>query len=463
VRFDDPLFSLAFLSGLLALYFLTLWPSAIGPRTARWAARGASALLVAASLVFLYWTDFTRLLLGSAACTFLIAELVARARARSARGTSLALLASGIAVNVAALAIVRRGIDGRTFVAIGATVLALHAVAYLADVYRGEVSARRPLTVVQYLLHFPVLPGGPVLRYADFDLQRPEHVAGLAAFTYGTRRVIIAVVKVGLVARALARPADTIFALPAARLTADAAWLGAVCLSLHIYFQWSGYADMAIGVGRMLGFRYPENFRRPYTAPSVRDFWRQWNITAITWLRDYLHLPIAGRDAPTLRLFANMIVGFSVLGLWHGAGATIPIWAVYSGAWLALEALGLGALVERLPAPIRHLYLLLVVTVGWVVLRADTPAGALTYLAGMAGANGWTGVVAPRLLTPWLWTMLAVAIVGAGPLVPWISRWRVTLDAATAGVLMMISATTLFVWRGAEIIADAVRPLRSKR
>ena len=461
MRFDEPLFSLEFWSALLALYFLTLWPSAIGPRTARWAFRAAFALVLAASVAFFWWTPFPWLILGTAAFTLLMGELVARAPRRSL--VSRTLLAAGIGANVAAPAFIRSRVDGGTFVALGVTVLAFHAVAYLVDVYRHDVPARHPFTVIKYLLHFPVVPGGPVLRYADFEAQHPAHVAGLAAFTYGMRRVIISVVKVGLVARTLASPANTIFALPESRLTADAAWLGAVCVSLSVYFQWSGYADMAIGVGRMLGYRYPENFRRPYTAQSVRDFWRQWNITAIIWLRDYLRLPIAGRDRPTPRLFLNIIVSFSVLGVWLGGGSTVLVWAVYSGAWLALEALGLGAVLERMYAPFRHLYLVVVAVIGWVIFRAETPAHAFTFLSAMVGVNGWSGAVAPRLLTVYLWAALGVGVVGAGPSVPWISRWRVTLDAATAGILMMISATALFIWLGAEIVAEAIRPLRNRR
>lgn len=461
MRFDEPLFSLEFWSALLALYFLTLWPSAIGPRTARWAFRAAFALVLAASVAFFWWTPFPWLILGTAAFTFLTGELLARAPRQSL--VSRTLLAAGIGGNVAAPAFIRSRVDGETFVALGVTVLAFHAVAYLVDVYRRDVPARHPFTVIKYLLHFPVVPGGPVLRYADFEAQHPAHVAGLAAFTYGMRRVIISVVKVGLVARLLASPANTIFALPESRLTADAAWLAAVCVSLSVYFQWSGYADMAIGVGRMLGYRYPENFRRPYTAQSVRDFWRQWNITAIIWLRDYLHLPIAGRDRPTPRLFLNIIVSFSVLGVWLGGGSTVLVWAVYSGAWLALEALGLGAMLERVYAPFRHLYLIGVAVVGWVIFRSETPAHAFTFLGAMVGVHGWTGPVAPRLLTVYLWTVLGVGVVGAGPSFPWISRWRVTLDAATAGILMMISATALFIWLGAEIVAEAIRPLRNRR
>ena len=465
MRFDTPLFSFLFLSGLLALYFLILSVSGFGPRPARWAAACSRGLLFAASVLFVGRTGFAWLLLGSAASTFVAAQVIDRIRRVGGRRTlSKVVLVAAVTANVAALAIVRRAIDAPTFVAIGAAVLASHAVAYVVDVFRGHVVvARRPFTAALYLLHFPVLPGGPILRYGEFESQEPERVAGLGAFTYGMRRLIIGLVKVGIVARALASPADRIFALAPVRLTADAAWLGAVCVSLQLYFQWSGYADAAIGIGRMLGYRHPENFRRPYTAQSVRDFWRQWNITAMTWLRDYLYLPIAGRDRPTPRLFVNIILGFCMVGLWHGAGPNVVVWAVYSGAWLSLEAIGLGTKLDRLPAPIRHAYLLLVVIIGWVILRAGTAGAALTFLQGMAGLHGISGVVAPRLLTPFLWMVLVVAVVGAGPLVPWISRWRVTLDAATAAFLMMITATTLFAWRAVEIVVSALRALRYRR
>ena len=326
MRFDSPLFALEFWSGLLALYFLILSVSGYGPRLARWAAGGSAGLLLAAGLVFINRTGFAWLILGSTAFTFVAAEAIGRLRGPGGRPRlSQGVLVAAIAVNVAALAIMRRAIEGPTFVAIGVTVLAAHAIAYLVDVFRGDAPTRRPLTTVLYLLHFPVMPGGPILRYRDFESQEPDRVAGLAAFTYGMRRVMIGLVKVFFVARALGRPADTIFALPPVRLTADAAWLGAVCVSLQLYFQWSGYADTAIGVGRMLGFRYPENFRRPYTAQSVRDFWRQWNITAMTWRRFKVAFDqLLAAGCTHIRLDLSLIkyvdsAGISLLTLVNGA------------------------------------------------------------------------------------------------------------------------------------------------
>jgi alginate O-acetyltransferase complex protein AlgI len=318
----------------------------------------------------------------------------------------------------------------------------------------------RPLVALLYLVQFPLMLAGPIVRYRDFSGQHSQLAVSLGGFSYGVRRLAIGSVKVLLVARALALPSDAIFALPAAKLSADAAWLGAVCYSLQLYYQFSGCSDISIGLGRMLGLRYPENFRRPYTADSVREFWRRWNITLMTWLRDYLRLPIAERDEPAPRLYANIVIGFCLVGLWHGGGRAVVIWSLYSGMWLALEAVGLGAEVRRLPASIRHVYLLTVVMIGWVILRADTPSGAFAFLQTMAGLKGLAGRTAQQYLTLPLGLALGAAIVGAGPMVPAISRWRVSLDAATVSVLMMIAATGFFLWRGVTFLVGAFLPTR---
>src|SRR5436190_10185243 len=212
----------------------------------------------------------------------------------------------------------------------------------------------------------------------------------------------------------------------------------------------------------MLGFRYPENFRRPYVADSVREFWRRWHITAITWLRDYFSLPIAGRDRPTPRLFINTVIGFCLVGLWHGGGANVIVWAIYSGSWLALEAVGLGRRLERWPRPARHLYVLFVVLVGWVFLRADTLAHALRFLRVMVAGGGTATAPLSAFLTPALFLVLSIAVAGAGPMVPGISRWRVSLDALTASLVMMMTAVSLFIWRVKALVVEVLRPLRGR-
>jgi alginate O-acetyltransferase complex protein AlgI len=416
VRFTDPRFLFIFLPIVFALYFPLRTAERQRTRVGAWAAGSSAGLLLAASLV-----------------------LVAGVGVLTALGGG-------------------RVVPQRTIVPLGLAVIVCHAIAYSVDIRRGEADRGRWLVAALYLVQFPLLAAGPIVRHRDFSAQLARRADGMGAFAYGARRIVTGLVKVVLIANTLAVPADRIFALPPAKLTADAAWLAAICFSMQIYFLFGGYADMAIGLGRMLGFRYPENFRRPYTADSVREFWRRWNITLIIWLRDYLYLPIAGQDRPTPRLYLNIVAGFCIVGLWHGAGVNAPLWGVYFGSLLALEAVGLGVRMERWPAVVRHLYVLLAVTIGWVILRAGTAGGALSFLTAMAGLGDAAGPATARDLTLPLWIALGVAAVGAGPLVPWISRWRVSVDAATTSLLMMMAATSVFIWRPVAIVTRSLWP-----
>lgn len=464
LRFETQVFFFQFLPVLLTVYFLTRGLLALFRAPAAWTTRAATVELIAASVWLIVRSGSAWLVLGGVATTLALTAAMAPLREKR-RPLALALLLGVLGVMVSVFVAARLRTDGRSFALLGVTVVCCHAIAYAIDVYRGHATTRQPLTSALYLVQFPVLPAGPIVRFRDFaqyHLQLSEGV-GLGAFTYGTRRLIIGVVKVVLVAGVLGQTVDAIFKVPIARLSADAAWLAAISFALQIYFQFSGYTDIAIGLGKMFGLRYPENFRRPYVADSIREFWRRWNITAIMWLRDYLSLPIAGRDAPTARLFGNIVVGFVLVGLWHGAGVTALLWAVYSSVWLALEAVGLGARMARLPAVVRHAYVLLVVVVGWVILRADSMSHAWAFLLVMAGADGVHALTASRYFTWPLSAALFAAVVGAGPLVPWISRWRVTLDALTAALVMMLTALSLFLWRGGTLVADAVRPFRARK
>jgi alginate O-acetyltransferase complex protein AlgI len=455
VRVDDPVFLLQALPALLSIYFLVLSLEGWHQSPSR-SSMFAAAVLLAASVLFVAARPAGWWLVGAAATGV---GLGARLQAgRDRPGVTRAARAGSIVVAVGALILARAEMAGRVFAFSGAIVIVCHIVSYAADVARGESKAGRPVVALLYLVQLPLLAAGPILRYGEFSRQVPRmaQAVGLGSFTYGMRRLLVGLFKVAVLARILSMPVDAVFALPRWRLGTDVAWLAAAAFSLQIYYQFSGYADMAIGLGRMFGLRYPDNFRRPYLADSVREFWRRWNVTAVTWLRDYLSLPMAGRDRPTPRLLPAIVLGFVLLGLWHGAGRTTLLWALYSAAWLALEALGFGARLERWPAVFRHVYLLLVMVVGWVILRADTVPAALLFLQTMAGLRepGAPAAIASLLTWPVVFA-LVTGVVGAGPLVPSISRWRVSVDAFTTAAIMMGSAVGLFIWRGGTIVRDA--------
>jgi alginate O-acetyltransferase complex protein AlgI len=333
-----------------------------------------------------------------------------------------------------------------------------HAVAFLVDLHNGNAETTHPVHAALYLVQLPVAMAGPLSRYREFSAQLAAGTVKLGAFAYGVRRIVTGWIKAVLVGGALAVVTDTIFAAPPPRVTAGAAWLGAACFGLQVYLQFSGYCDIAIGVGRMIGLRYSENFRRPYTADSIREFWRRWNITLITWLRDYLRLPIAGQEEPTLRLYGNIVAGFCLVGLWHGGGTTFPAWGLYCGSWLALEAIWLRRRIERLPRLVRHAYVIGVMTLGWVLLRAPDLAYAAGFARAMTGLNARPTLTAGAFLTTPVWLSLMVGAFAAGPLVPSISRWRVSVDAATTSLLMMCAATGLFLWRGPALVLRAIWP-----
>jgi alginate O-acetyltransferase complex protein AlgI len=236
--------------------------------------------------------------------------------------------------------------------------------------------------------------------------------------------------------------------MPADQLSAGHAWLGILCYTVQIYFDFSGYSDMAIGLGRMFGFRFPENFRWPYIADSVQDFWRRWHISLSAWFRDYLYVPLGGSRGTTTRTYSNLVTVFFMCGLWHGASWNFVVWGLFHGIFLILERM-LGSALAPGTAPAgrlaRHLYVLLVVMVGWVLFRATSLAGAVAFLSAMAGLGPSlpTPFAVSWHLTPEVAIALAAGVIGSTPVVPWLARRprhapRTGLEWASVAALSLI-------------------------
>ena len=269
---------------------------------------------------------------------------------------------------------------------IGISFFTFQAITYIVDIYRGDASVQRnPFNLALYISLFPQLIAGPIVRYNEIQQQLSRRLLGLQQFTEGIRRFIIGLAKKVLIADRLGYVADQVFAQETSVLQIDAAWLGLICYAFQIYFDFSGYSDMAIGIGRMLGFNFPENFRYPYTARSIREFWRRWHITLSTWFRDYLYIPLGGNRKGTSRTIFHLILVFFLCGLWHGASWNFVIWGLFHGLFLGLERTKWGEWLERLPIILRHTYVLLVVLVSWVFFRAETLDQALQYLGALFG------------------------------------------------------------------------------
>lgn len=271
---------------------------------------------------------------------------------------------------------------------LGISFFVFHSLSYVIDVYRGVASAQRnPFNMALYISLFPQLIAGPIVRYHEIKDQLTQRTESIEKFAEGIRRFVVGLAKKMLVANAVAAPADQIFALPPSELGTATAWLGAICYMLQIYFDFSGYSDMAVGLGLMFGFRLPENFNYPYVAKSIREFWQRWHMSLSNWFRDYLYIPLGGNRVSAPRVCTNLLIVFLLCGLWHGASWQFLAWGAYHGTFLGAERAFLGKILDTLAAPFRHLYVLFVVLFGWVLFRADNMPHALTYYSAMFGLN----------------------------------------------------------------------------
>ena len=266
-------------------------------------------------------------------------------------------------------------------------------ISYVVDTYRRQLGGERRFSLFAlYLTLFPHLIAGPIVRYTDIGRELVSRFTRREDFAYGIRRFIIGLGKKMIVANVVAQAADQVFALPNHELTFGLAWLGLVCYTLQIYFDFSGYSDMAIGLARMFGFHFPENFDYPYAAQSVTAFWRRWHMSLSAWLRDYLFFPLGLRH-PKWRLYLNTLIVFLICGLWHGASWTFVAWGLFHGAFLVFERAGLSRLLAASPRAARHVYALLVVMLGWVFFRSETFTQALAFAAALVGLGQGTGII----------------------------------------------------------------------
>jgi alginate O-acetyltransferase complex protein AlgI len=304
---------------------------------------------------------------------------------------------------------------------IGISFFTFQAMSYVIDVARGDVPVQRNLLrMALYKSLFPQLIAGPIVRYREVAKDIGERIVTLSDFAAGVRRFIIGLGKKMLIANTLAGPADAIFNLSAGELTPGLAWLGIACYTLQLYFDFSGYSDMAIGLGRMFGFHFGENFNYPYVARSVTEFWRRWHISLSTWFRDYLYIPLGGNRGSAARTYFNLVLVFFLCGLWHGASWNFILWGLFHGVLLITERLGLSRLLAGRMTLLSHLYLMVAVMIGWVFFRATTILQSCSFIAAMFGRAHGDGIEqhAGRYMNTEIWLTLIIGVVGSMPFFP---------------------------------------------
>jgi alginate O-acetyltransferase complex protein AlgI len=427
---------------LLAVYYL------LPARQRAW--RNAALLLFSLSFYAYGGLRYLPVMLASIAANYL-GGLLAEPGARRSTGFRKAALALTVAVNLAVLGyfkyagfftenLSRLGLPVpvlRVALPIGISFFTFQGMSYAIDVYRADVPAQRnPFYVALYISLFPQLVAGPIVRYRDVSQALLHRRESFDTFVRGIERFIIGLSKKMLLANSLGAIADGAFSVPAARLESALCWLGALAYAGQIYFDFSGYSDMAVGLGRMFGFEFMENFNYPYIARTVTDFWRRWHISLSSWFRDYLYIPLGGSRAGKRAHVRNLLVVWALTGFWHGAQWSFLLWGLWFALLLLIER---RARLFAAPADTReakgrrrartlvsvalHIYTMLAVTLGWVLFRADGAAHAASYAAAMFGAapGGFASSSALYYLVEYRWELVC-AVVAALPAAPAIGR-----------------------------------------
>ena len=386
-----------------------------------------NALLLTVSLLFYAFGEpvYVLLMIASALANYVFALLIDRYRSKL-------WLVLAVVVNLGILAVFKYtgflltnlnsalGLHipvPQISLPIGISFFTFQALSYVIDVYRQQVAVQRNYgKVLLYISFFPQLIAGPIVRYVDVAKEIDQRTVSLEGVTYGLRRFIVGLGKKVLIANTMGAVADYVFQKGAASLNMPAAWIGAIAYLFQIYYDFSGYSDMAIGLGRMFGFHFKENFNHPYMASTVQDFWRRWHISLSSFFRDYVYIPLGGNRKGRGRTVVNRIIVFFLTGLWHGANWTFVVWGLFHGFFLLLEEF--IPQIKKLPKLLLRVYTLLAVTVGFVIFRADSMTEAFVYVGKMfAGFDFDPGIMsfAVQQLTPWFLCILVAAILCCGP------------------------------------------------
>ncbi len=426
--FSNLTFVCLFLPILLAVYHGA-------PHSAR------NLVLVIASMIFYTWGGRLAivLVLTSIAVNFMVGRAIAAAegdrRTRlirwSVAGNLLVLIvfkyADFLVENVNWL------LDGlwtipqpRIPLPLGISFITFHIISYLVDVYRGTAQAQQSrIPFALYILNFPQLVAGPIIRYAPMAPQLPHRDVRFEDIDIGVMRFVAGLAKKLLIANPIGSLADQLFAIEPSDLPPWALWLAVVCYALQIYFDFSAYSDMAIGLARMFGFRFPENFNYPYSATSIQDFWRRWHMTLSAWFRDYVYIPLGGSRGSFARTAFNLWLVFVLCGAWHGASWNFIIWGMWHGAFLSIERIGVvHRLLNALPSFVRIAYVMLVVLIGWVFFRQESLPLALDMLWRMfvPVASAGSMLYVSAQVSPQILALIVLAIVFSFPIWPAIKQ-----------------------------------------
>lgn len=398
--------------------------------------RYKNATLFFFSLIFYAWgnVSYLALLVFSIAANYFFGRLIGRfIDLEHKKKKALLYLFIGVALNVALLVFfkytgfilhnINKFSDLAGFNALsipeillplGISFFTFQGLSYLIDVYRGHSNVQKNfINLGLYISLFPQLIAGPIVRYHDIDNQLMKRKIGRRKFAVGIERFIIGLVKKVLLANSFALIVDKTFVVSPDAMSTSQVWMGIIFYSLQIYYDFAGYSDMAIGLGKMLGFDFLENFNFPYISRSVREFWRRWHISLSSWFRDYVYIPLGGSRKSGGRTYFNLILVFFLTGFWHGAGFSFIVWGLMHGFMMIVERLGFSKVLKKMPSVISNLYVVLFVMVTWVFFRAENLPYAIAYVKKMFIYSSDTTINLGLYYTSQLYFYLILGVLGA--------------------------------------------------
>ncbi len=354
-------------------------------------------LLLVASLIFYAWgePELVLLMIASIVLNWVFGLLLARTQ----NGLRKLILAVGVVCDLGILGYYKYAgflaetvnrIIGKEILPvikialpIGISFFTFQAISYVIDVYRGETDASDNLVnVALYISFFPQLIAGPIVKYRDINKQIEDRSVKWYNVSDGFKRFIYGLGKKVLISNVLGLCVDTIYAYDVAEIDVRTAWIGALAYTFQIYYDFSGYSDMAIGLGKMFGFTILENFNYPYLSKSITEFWRRWHISLGSWFREYVYIPLGGNRKGTARTYVNLIIVFFLTGLWHGADMSFVIWGLYHGFFTIVERIGFKRILDKSKI-LSMIYTFFIVNIGWVLFRADNTLSGLRFIARM--------------------------------------------------------------------------------
>lgn len=444
--FSSITFLYAFLPAVLLVNFLA-------PKKLK------NTFLLLFSLIFYAWGNvfYASLLVISIVINYSFGLLVAKSMSNQHKRIARNWLFVGVALNIGILLLFKYtgflmhnlnkvlqsgGFEALKIPAIllpvGISFFTFQGLSYLVDVYRGtSMVQKRFVDLALYVSLFPQLIAGPIVRYHDVAEQLSNRTEHRRKFSQGVERFLMGLAKKVLLANSFAVLADHAFAAAPQSLSSLQAWIGIVFYALQIFYDFAGYSDMAIGLGKMLGFRFLENFNFPYIATSIREFWQRWHISLSNWFRDYLYIPLGGNKKGPYRTYFNLFVVFFLTGLWHGAGMNFIFWGLWHGFFMIVERLGFGKLLKRLPKVVSNFYVILVVLISWVPFRAATLADSVAYVKQMFSFTAISSVDFSEFYSPALWVLLAIAIAGAYGVFPLLWKQIVSVYRRSRSVVRL--------------------------